>query len=877
MHRAIYPRPVIPLLIALIAGIAGGTWFPGYALPVICAASIPLGCLLFALKKQRPSGICPLFLVLFLGYLSIQPWAAPQFPSNHVVHFTGTRLWEIHGIVDTSPVENLGRLRFAFRTDSLIDARTRVPYPVVGKVRVTISALSSGSNGSGAKMHVAVGDRLSIIGKIKRPRNFHNPGGFDYERFMAFQEIWATTFVPARRVHILSTAEATRITHAIEAARLTIAKLINASTPTDNRQEEKAVLRALIVGDRGGISNDLRDAFNRAGTGHLLAISGLHVGIVATVAFFLFQGMLSFSHALLWKAWTRKGAAILAFFPVLFYGLIAGMSPSTQRAVIMVTVFLMTFLFEREQDGMNTLALAATVILIVHPPALFSVSFLLSFGAVFAIIFGLSRIPYGWTARGKTQEKIRLLRAWARLRLFLLVSLSAILGTLPLVMYFFNQISLIGLLSNCLLVPLIGFLVVPLGLFSVLLLPLWHDGAAFFIQIDLMLLQAGIALTKWLAHFPFSAIKTITPNLLEICCYYILALALLNLKSPVSGSPATGDIPDRRLVPTSSSAERRSIGYLLRLLRQRILALSSGSHSARTLVLMVLIIFAIDGCYWVNQRFLSRKLKMTTFDVGQGSATLIELPGGNCFLLDGGGFSDNSVFDVGERIIAPLLWRKKIMTVGTLILSHPNSDHLNGLLYIADHFNVKMIWTNDDTARTLGYSRLMSIIEDRHILRPRFKELARSQEIDGVAFHILYPPQGHPDPTQRESWRNSNNNSMVIKLVLGKFSFLFPGDIQAPAERELVSLHGDDLKSTVLLAPHHGSRTSSGAAFLSKVNPEQVLISAGWRNHFGFPNTSVLKRYRDIGCKIYTTGDHGAIVMATDGESLMVETAIEGL
>ena len=118
---------------------------------------------------------------------------------------------------------------------------------------------------------------------------------------------------------------------------------------------------------------------------------------------------------------------------------------------------------------------------------------------------------------------------------------------------------------------------------------------------------------------------------------------------------------------------------------------------------------------------------------------------------------------------------------------------------------------------------------------------------------------------------------MVIKLVLGKFSFLFPGDIQAPAERELVSLHGDDLKSTVLLAPHHGSRTSSGAAFLSKVNPEQVLISAGWRNHFGFPNTSVLKRYRDIGCKIYTTGDHGAIVMATDGESLMVETAIEGL
>ena len=874
MHRAIYPRPVIPLLISLIAGITGGTWFPGYAFAVICAVSIPLGCLLLALKQRRVSGISPLFLVFFLGYLSIQPWMAPRFPSDHVVHFTGTRFWEITGIVDTPPLEAFGRLRFVLRADSLTNTKTRDAYPVVGKIRVTISAISSGSNGSEEKMRVAIGDRLSIFGKIKRPRNFHNPGGFNYERFMAFQGIWATTFVPMGRVHIRSKPGGTRVTHAIEAARLTIAELINASKPVNDRLEEKATLRALIIGDRGGISRDLRDAFNRAGIGHLLAISGLHVGIVATVAFFLFQGMLSFSQALLWKAWTRKGAAILSFFPVLFYGLIAGMSPSTQRAVIMVTVFLMTFLFEREQDLMNTLALAATMILVIYPPALFSVSFLLSFGAVFAIIFGLSRIPEQWRVNRGGREKSWFLRAWARGRLFLMVSLFAILGTLPLVMYFFNQIPLIGLLSNCLLVPLIGFLVVPLGLFSVLLLPLWSYGAALFIQVDLMVLQVGISITKWLSCLPFSAMKTITPNLLEICCYYVLAWAVLNLRVIRSGLPDRGDEPERTFLPALPSGESRSIRRLLQFLWRRMLILSSGAHWARNIIVLVLVVLAIDGCYWANQRLLNRKLKLTTFDVGQGTATLIELPGGDCFLLDGGGFSDNTVFDVGERIIAPFLWRRKIMTVDTLILTHPNSDHLNGLLYIADHFNVRSIWTNDDTAETLGYHRLMSIIENRDIQRPRFKDLARLQEINGVAFHILHPPQSLPDPAQRESWRNSNNNSLVVKLVLGEFSFLFTGDIMTPAERELVSLHGDGLKSTVLLAPHHGSRTSSSPSFLSKVDPEHVIVSAGWKNHFGFPNPSVLKRYRQRGCKIYTTGDHGAVHMATDGQHLVINTVV---
>ena len=186
----------------------------------------------------------------------------------------------------------------------------------------------------------------------------------------------------------------------IENARSTFAGLIEKSGHT----QVQGVLKALIIGDRSQISAETRQAFNRAGVGHLLAISGLHIGIVATVAFGFFHRLMTRFKPFLWRAWTRKGAALLSLLPVFAYGMIAGFTPSTQRAVIMVSVFLLTFLFEREQDSLNTLGLAALVILIADPPSLFSISFQLSFTAVFAIIYGFSWVQKR-TAAPKSQIK----------------------------------------------------------------------------------------------------------------------------------------------------------------------------------------------------------------------------------------------------------------------------------------------------------------------------------------------------------------------------------------------------------------------------------------------------------------------------------------
>ena len=241
-------------------------------------------------------------------------------------------------------------------------------------------------------------------------------------------------------------------------------------------------------------------------------------------------------------------------------------------------------------------------------------------------------------------------------------------------------------------------------------------------------------------------------------------------------------------------------------------------------------------------------------------------------LIDGGGFSDNAEFNVGERIVAPYLWRMKIRSVDTVILTHPESDHLNGLLFILKHFKVKKIITTGQRAKTAAYRNFLTIIEKKKIPHLLTNQTDHMTEINGVKIRILHPPKdrGGGDGIVHDS----NNNSIVTKAEYGRISFIFPGDIMKASEKELVIREADHLKSTVLIAPHHGSRTSSTPTFLSKVAPEVVVISAGWRNRYHMPHKKVLERYRSAGCTIYRTDTDGAVMIKTDGDSFSVHPTI---
>ena len=380
---------------------------------------------------------------------------------------------------------------------------------------------------------------------------------------------------------------------------------------------------------------------------------------------------------------------------------------------------------------------------------------------------------------------------------------------------------------------------------------------------------------------PLAAVKTVTPSLLEIGCFYVLGWALLEIYrvQPAGAGKrlcnnrikANVDPRYPHVAPSNVSSGR---GKFHRDFQNLLSKGFAPKRTAKIAVILVLITLAADACFWLYQRFWHTDLRVTVIDVGHGLASLLELPGGYTILIDGGGFSDNSAFDVGAKILAPYLWRNKIRTVDKLILSHPNSDHLNGLIYIAEHFNVKNIWTNNETRDTLGYLNFREAIANRKIFLPVFAKLTRNHCINGVNLHLLYPPQDFLKSRDSEKWRNSNNNSLVVKASFGATSFLFPGDIMASAEKELVRIAAGKLASTVLIAPHHGSRSSSSEVFLGEVKPEIVIVSCGRNRRTRFPHPTVLERYKDHGCNILRTDINGAVRLTTNGRHLSITSSV---
>lgn len=830
--HSIWFRPVIPLLLSFMTGIIIALVVPGEWIWVVFAAIPALGCIIAAFAQGKNARFSPLILYVCLGYLAYAACVTGPENPRHVAHYADGQIRQITGTIASDPIIQSYRKKCILKDIELSPVSgNATPFPVRGSIQVNIYDKKSGGD-----VHLSAGDRILLTGKIRPFRSFQNPGGFDYTRYMAWQQIWGSVSASNNKITRIS-SEPIRLRAALEKIRKSMRVLIDRAAEGD----AKAVLSALLIGDRVGISPALRESFSRAGVSHVLAISGLHVGIVATAAFFFFNWILSFSKSFLMRAWTRKWAAMMAVFPVVFYGMIAGMPPSTQRAVVMAVVFLFTFLIEREHDLLNTIALAALAILVIDPPALFSISFQLSFSAVLAIAWGMlvSRDMIYQSALGRN-----FLTKFIATLFF--VTLFAMIGTAPLVMHYFNLFPVAGLLANLVVVPLMGSLVVVIGLFSLLILyPVSAQLALWGLQLCDAILNPVISFVKILSQMEWSAVDTITPSVLEMACYYLLVsgAVLLTMRRknrhrrdiPQPGNPVYG----------------RWIGVMM---------------------VAVFGIFLADGVYWTFRRLLHEDFRVTVLDVGQGNAALLEFPKGSCAVIDGGGFSDNAIFDVGERVLAPYLWRNKIRTVDTVILTHPDADHLNGLIYILKHFHVKQVISTHQPADSVAYREFLDLICENNIFHPEFNGMEKTHSINGATLQILYPVSIPPDDYHRgfasNDSKNSNNRSLVVKAGFGEFSILFPGDIERAGETGILTAAPEGLASTLLIAPHHGSNTSSSPEFLDAVAPETVIISSGKPDRF--PSPKVLDRYRYKNYQIFRTDENGAIRIVTDGKGMAI-------
>ena len=811
-------RPIIPILISYLLGLIMGYYLaiPFHILIALLFISASLTTLFMLLRKMPIIFFAFSMLTLsILGIARMQAILNPSFPENHITNLIADEPLSLEGTISEPVDRRLDSTRLYINLLSLYSSNEA--FSVTGKLLLTIGNTTPHLNPLPMRgeetLRVKYGDTIRFLARVKRPRNFHNPGGFDYERYLALKSIFATAFLKDAEGIIITAEGNSSFSAWIEEMREAIRDHV-----FKNAGDSAPIMLALTTGEQGEIPKETREAFSRAGTAHILAISGEHIGIIALASFALFLWLLKRSEWIMLHVNIYKGAAGLTIPAIILYSMIAGSGFSIVRAAIMGGTLLVALMVSRRKDIPTLIAFAAFLILVFEPQALFDISFQLSFASVIsiAVIF-----PYLERAYHSKPEEIldkelsgqatNRLSSW--LKVIFLVTLAATIGTAPIVAYYFNKVSLISPLSNMVIVPAVGFIVVPIGLVSSIFIPVFPYISGWLIYINSVVISLLIKLTNLFASLPLASFRVVTPTLLEITLFYFLIILFVYRKK---------------------------------------------TKRAKQLAVFAVVLLAAIESFYIFRPWLQKDLKITFLDVGQGESAFIEFPGGKRMLIDGGGMAAGD-FDIGERVIAPFIWNKRVMGIDYIALSHPNSDHYNGLPFILRNFRIGEIWESGIEEGSEGYADFKAAAEESGGLHKRAWDGDRLA-VNDVTVEVLNPPKGY----EPRDDRGANNGSLVLKMVYGKTSFLFTGDIEKEAECQLLSKN-DELKSTVLKAPHHGSLTSSTIEFLNAVKPEKAVFSVGYKNRFGFPKEDVIKRYKYINTDIYRTDRNGAIMAVSDG------------
>ncbi len=802
LERNPAPLLVVPTLSLLL----GQAAFPlSFRIALICSIAILIASVCTWLLGKRKWALLFFFssLAFFTGHGLHQRALTPQFPNHHLRLLTdGRKAVQVEGILYREPERQFGRSRWYLRTEVLW--RPLGAQEAMGNILVTVRDVQR-------EWHY--GDRVRLRVRVRPPRPARNPGEFDYGAYLARRGIYLTGFLGNDGGVELLHRDNKGIWKWIQHLRREIRGFIDGNLPPS----EAGLLKALVIGDRGGLSRETRERFAAAGVAHVLSISGLHVGMLGLVAFIAvrFLGSLSSTLMLRWNLF--KIATFLSFVAVLFYAALAGGRIPTVRATIMVGVYVLAVLFDREEEFYISLALAALLIGLIWPGVVMDTSFQLSFLAVLFIVWGLRRIQQ--LRELKPRDNLSQTPRWIQRRLpqialYLAVPVLATLGTGPVVTYHFGRISLAGFLANPILVPIIGLLVVPLG-FLIGFVCLFSTALALPL---LWIAKPLLSLTLWMvglfSDLPMGVVNIPKPNLLELGIVYLVICSILVLQ------------------------RRTHVYFLLGFL---------------------LVAVAVDGTYWWRQRWGRRDLRITYLSVGHGDAAVVEFPGSSVLLIDAGG-SSFPQYDPGRSIVAPFLRSRRIAKVDYVLVSHPRIDHYGGMKSILEEFAPSEFWSGPVGGVTRRYLELEETAKESGVKRAVLKRSNSCRSIGKVQLCVLSP-----------SIDSRAESSVVLRLTLGQYHFLFPGDINKKDEERLVGLE-TELASQVLKVPRHGSLTANTDLFVGAVRPRLAIFSVGYRS----PRAEVIARYNDAGSEILRTDEDGAIIVETNGVRLSYRTHLSG-
>jgi len=482
-----------------------------------------------------------------------------------------------------------------------------------------------------------------------------------------------------------------------------------------------------------------------------------------------------------------------------------------------VLAYMFAVVIDRAREAIASLALACIIICIALPGSSADIGFELSFASVLTIVLGMRRYA-AWLEQRRADrvgiETSQVESAWEWALGYIAVSFWAMLGVAPLTALFFNQFSMVGLIANAIVVPIMGFGGAVLGLIAATMSFLWLPGAIALLWTAGRFIVVGNLLAMWFGEWPMAWVRVFTPTSIEIALAYALLFAWLRW-------------PQRSGIKAKWT-ERLS-------LRHAIVA---------ALALAVLV----DAKYCFDDRYHNGDLCVTFLSVGEGDAAVVRFPGSRVMVIDGG--SAWRDFDLGARVVARYLWANKITHVDWLALSHPDQDHYGGLDFIARNFSPNEFWNVAAENHDEAYAHLLEAIYELKVPIRQIDATMPASDIDGVRLTALNP-RAMPSTSR-------NNASMVLRLEYRGASFLFTGDLEAGGEAAILG-SSPILQATILKVPHHGSHTSSSLGFVEATAPKLAVMSLGYRNRFHFPAPEVVERYRAQGARIMRTDDDGAI------------------
>jgi competence protein ComEC len=790
--------PVVALFVCGVFGAAAGLAVPAPHTALIAVGVVVLvACALVAFRAAAPAarGVAVIGFVVVVAALS-----AVAARTSHAARVA--LLPDAHDsvlvegvVVDASDADEGSALR--------VNVDAVGPDVTGGDGSLRPLALSV-DVGLTAPVVVQPGDRVRLRGHLRPPAPALSPGTYDAA---------AAAFVDGvhARMGIVDKGDVVVLAHGRGPWWVTAKRALSSRLQQQLTPRLAGLLLALLIGDTSLFLPEQSAAYRHVGAGHLLAVSGLQVTLLAGLLVRLVTSLLLLTPP------GRRGrgaasAALVALVGVWSFVLLCGAPPSAVRAAVMATATTGAGALGRRVLLVDALGAAGLLTVVASPASVLDAGFLLSYAAVLGLVAA---------SAGDRTDDDDAGRLWPAVRDGVIASVVAGMITLPLSAWLFAQVAPAGLVANIVLVPVASALQLPALLGGVV-------GAVFDVP--------------WVSFVGGQSAL-------------LLESLVFGLADLLPGTRAI-DAPPAWLAATLTLAA--AVAAALLLSRRRGAALAVVGVAA---VALVIGTHEHPG------------LRVTFLPVGQGDGAVVELPDGHVFVVDGGGrvpmepgldeaARAEVLAEPGTRVVVPYLQRRGIDHVDVVVLSHPHPDHAGGLRAVVDALPVKELWWAGDLERAGALTRpLIDRVGADHVRST--PALLGTHRFGEVTVDVLGPAPAERTATFPEF--HANDNSLVLRFCLGATCALLPGDVERFGEEQLLAGDTSRLRAQLVKAPHHGSTTSSTAAFVAATGARDVVLCTGRDNHFGFPAPAVVRRWRDAGARTWDTARNGELTFVLDG------------